>query len=130
MKANMKVIFKMSVLLFFCLSSFAGLSGNGIQNPKDTLKSKVASITVIRKDSIPKNSININGKLNSVSIINGHSTQKNWDTDGKQKNISNSIEINGEGNSVNIHQNKNGGNVNIHQNGAGNKVNVSQSNSE
>lgn len=124
----MKVIFKMSVLLFFCLSSFSGFSGNGIQNRKDTLKSKVASICVIRKDSIPKNSININGKLNSVSITNDHLIVKNLDTDGKQKDIYNSIEINGEGNSVNIHQNKKGGNVNIHQNGTGNKVNVSQSN--
>ena len=129
----MKVIFTMSGLLFFCLSLLPGLSGNEIQNRKDTLKSKVAASCVNNikhGDSIPKNSININGKLNSVSITNDHSTQKNLDTDGKQKNISNSIEINGEGNSVNIHQNKNGGNVNIQQNGAGNKVNVSQSNSE
>ena len=118
----------MSVLLFFCLSLLPGLSGNEIQNPKDTLKSKVAASCVIRKDSIPKNSININGKLNSVSIINGHSTQKNWDTDGKQIKTSNAIEINGEGNSVTINQNKNGGSVNIQQNGKGNKVNVSQSN--
>ena len=120
----------MSVLLFFCLSSFSGFSGNGIQNPKDTLKSKVVSICVIRKDSIPKNSININGKLNSVSINNDHLLIKNLETDGKQIKTSNVIDINGEGNSVTINQNKNGGNVNIHQNGAGNKVNVSQSNSE
>ena len=126
----MKVIFTMSVLLFFCLSSFSGFSGNGIQNPKDTLKSKVVSICVIRKDSIPKNSININGKLNSVSINNDHLLIKNLETDGKQIKTSNVIDINGEGNSVTINQNKNGGNVNIHQNGAGNKVNVSQSNSE
>ena len=118
----------MSVLLFFCLSPFPGLSGNGIQNPKNNLKSKVTASCVIQKDSIQKNSININGKQNSVSISNDHPTVRNLATDGKPDNTSNTIEINGEGNSVNIHQNKNGGNVNIQQNGTGNQVNSSQSN--
>lgn len=124
----MRVIFTMSVLLFFCFSPFSGLSGNGIQNPKDNVKPKVTASCVMQKDSISKNSININGKQNSVSITNDYSTKKNLDADGKQKNTSSTIEINGEGNSVTINQNKKDGNVNIHQNGTGNKVNVSQSN--
>ena len=126
----MKVIFTLTLLLFFCLSSFPGLSGNGIQNCKDTVKPKVAASfvnNIKHGDSIPKNSININGKLNSVSITNDHIIVNNLEPDGKQKNISNSIEINGKGNSVNINQNKNDGNVNIQQNGTGNQINISQS---
>ena len=80
-------------------------------------------------DSIANYSININGKQNSVSITNNNPIKTNFKTVGKQKNTSNAIEINGEGNSVNINQNKESGHVNIQQNGTGNQVNVSQSNS-
>ena len=120
----------MVVLLFFCLSTFPGLSGNVIQNRKDTVKPTVAARCVNNiknKDSITKNSININGKLNAVSITNDNATGTNLGTDGKQKNTDNKIEINGEGNSVNIQQQKNNGKVNIRQNGTGNQVNSSQS---
>jgi len=124
----MKVIITMSVLLFLCLSSIAGPSENGNQNRKDTLKYKVADRCAIHKDSITNYSININGKLNAVSINNDNSTDKNIEKVGKPKNAANTVEINGEGNSVTINQNNKGGSVNIQQNGTGNQVNVSQSN--
>ena len=131
LNANMKVIFTMSVLLYFFLSPFPSLSEHGIQNRKDTIKSNVVAVNVynaIQGDSIPKNSININGKLNAVSITNEIAIVKNLETDGKQKNITNAIEINGVGNSVSINQDNKDGSVKVQQNGTGNQVIISQSN--
>lgn len=124
----MKVIFRLIVLLFFCLSTLPGFSGSVAQKHKATVTPKADSIRVQKVDSLSNYSININGQSNAVSITKDNSTNKNMDTVGKQKNTSNTIDINGEGNSVTINQNKNAGHVNIQQNGNGNKVNISQSN--
>lgn len=123
----MKVIFTMIAALFFFLSPLTGLTENGIQNRKDTVKSKVAASGIVQKDSISNYSININGKSNSVSINKEHFTQKDLSSHGNQKKASNIVEINGEGNSVTINQNNKCGSVNIQQNGTGNRVNISQS---
>jgi hypothetical protein len=124
----MKVNFTLVVFLFFCLGALPGLSGKEIQKPKNTVNTKTDSIGVTKLDSISNSSICINGKLNAVSITKEPSIQKNLVD--KQKNPSNTIDINGEGNSVTIHQHKNAGRVTIQQNGKGNQVNVSQTNSE
>lgn len=124
----MKVVFALVVFLYFCLSACPCFSGNEIQKPKVHLNPKTDSIAVKQVDSISNNSIHINGPSNVVSIINSPSPQKNLND--KQKNTSNTVDINGEGNSVTIYQNKNAGHVNVQQNGKGNQVNVSQTNSE
>ena len=124
----MKDNFPLVVFLYFCLSGYPCLSGNEIQKHRATLNTKTDSISVMHLDTISNHSIHINGKLNAVSITNNPSSQKNLDD--HQKNLPNTIDINGESNSVTIHQNKNAGTVIIQQNGTGNQINVSQTNSE
>lgn len=122
----MKVIFSLLIILFFCFCTFAGLSENGIQKRKATKALKADSIPAKQKDSISNYSITINGELNAVSITKGNTATKNMETVGKPKKAANTIEINGEGNSVTINQNTKDSQVNVRQNGTGNRVNISQ----
>ena len=128
---NVKAIFTFLLISIFWLNATSGDSGSGKQKQKEPAKQKTAvarDTNMIRTDSISDYSINVNGQLNSVQITSDTPAGKSPETGAKQKNNSNSVEINGEGNSVNINQSKNGGKVNIQQNGNGNRVNISQSN--
>lgn len=120
----MKVYFTLAVLLLFCLCAFKSYKENGIQEHNVSSTLQMAINNIPKKDSLPKNSIQINGKNNVVTI----------DTIVKaaqgEKTTTHTININGEGNTVKIHQAGQNGNVNIQQNGNGNHVNVKQSESK
>ena len=129
----MKAIVTFVLLINFWLNATYNDSVSENPNQKKPAKRETADAEdphMIRTDSVSGYSINVNGQLNSVQITNDAPAQKSLEleAEAKHKGKSNSIEINGAGNSVNINQNKNGGRVNIRQNGSGNQVNISQTN--
>jgi len=127
----MKAVLTFLVLFIFWLNAIFNDSVSGKRIHKVPAKQKTAvagNTNVIKADSVSNYSINVNGGSNSVRITSDAPAGKSLETDAKRKNKPNSIEINCEGNSVNIHQNENGGKVNIQQNGNGNQVSISQTN--
>ncbi len=122
----MKIIVAFLILLISFLNASPNVYGT-IQEPAKQKNAVAGDTTRIAGNSVSDYSINVNGQLNSVQITQTTTAGKSAGTVAKQKNTSNTIEINGEGNSVKIDQSKNGGRVNIQQNGNGNRVNISQS---
>ena len=109
----MKTVITFSILFFLTLIDS---SGKGIQK----------HIVSTRTDSIADPSIKITGKLNTVHIITDSTEWKNNESKTRKPKDLNTIEINGENNSVVINQKK-GEKVKTIQNGTGNKINISQS---
>ena len=127
----MKVIYTFLLIIIFWLNAVSSDSVTGTHKQKEPAKQKTAvagNTNIIRADSVSNYSINVNGGSNTVQINNETPTVKSSATGEQQKDKPNSIEINGEGNSVNIQQGKNVGKVNIQQTGNGNRVNISQTN--
>jgi len=127
----MKAVLTFLAIIILWLNATACDSILMKQKQKEPAKQKTAvagDTNTLQTDSISSYSINVNGRQNSVQITNDTLAGKKLEKEAKQKNKPNSIDMNGEGNSVNIHQSKNGGHVNIQQNGNGNKVCVSQTN--
>ena len=125
----MKAIFTFLVIIIFWLSALSSDSVSATCKHKEPAKQKTAvaqDTSIIRVDSVSNYSISLNGGSNSVLINNQSPVGKSSATGKQQKDKPNSVEINGEGNSVNIHQSENAGKVNIRQNGKGNQVNISQ----
>jgi len=125
----MKVVLTFLAIFILWLNAVASDTISVKQKQKEPAKQKAAvaaNTNIIRADSISNYSINVNGGLNSVQISSDNPSGKSLAVDPKEKK--NSVEINGEGNSVKVHQSKNGGKVNIHQNGTGNNVSISQTN--
>jgi len=123
----MKIIVAFLTLLISSLNASSTIYGS-IQEPATPKNAVAGDTTRNLTDSVSDYSITVNGELNSVQITQNTAAGKNEGTTAKQKNTPNTIEINGEGNSVKIDQRKNGGRVNIQQNGKGNRVNITQSN--
>jgi len=125
----MKAVLTFLAIIILWLNAIAGYSISMKQ--KEPAKQKtvvVGNSNIIVADSIPGYAISVSGGSNSVQINNQNPAMKSSATGEQQKDKPNSIEINGEGNSVNIQQSKNGGKVNIQQNGNGNQVTISQNN--
>lgn len=125
----MKAILTFLAIIILWLNAIADESISMKQKQKEPVKQKTTvarNTNIIRTDSISDYSINVNGRLNSVHISSDNPSGKSLEVDPKRKK--NSVEINGEGNSVNITQGKSGGKVNIQQNGNGNQIRISQNN--
>jgi len=125
----MKVVLTFLSIFILWLNAVASDTISMKQKQKEPAKQKAAvaaNTNIIRADSISNYTINVNGGLNSVQISSDNPSGNSLDADPKGKK--NSVEINGEGNSVSITQGKNGGKVNIKQNGKGNQVSISQTN--
>jgi len=128
---KLKAIFTFLVISIFWLNATSNDSGSGKQKRKEPAKQETVVArdnNMIQIDSISGYSINVNGQLNSVQITRDAPAGKSPETGTRQKNNSNTIEVNGKSNPVNIKQSNNGGKVNIKQNGNGNRVNISQTN--
>ena len=127
---NMKIIFSFLILLIFCLNANSHDCILGKIKPKDPAKQNTviaAQTNIIQIDSIANYSIKVKGESNSVQITSDTICAKSQEADSKQKDSSNTIDINGAGNSININQSNNNGKVNINQKGNRNKINISQS---
>ena len=77
-----------------------------------------------RENSNPDYSISINGKDNTLKIGTAGATEQSTDTRTNQPG-NNTVEINGEGNSVSISQDTTG-KVAVKQNGKNNRVSITQ----
>ena len=111
----MKAIITFSILFIL---SVIDSSGNGIQNHNKPTQA----------DSISDKSIKIKRKFNTVKIITDSTEWNNINSNIKNPNDLNRIEINGASNSVVVNQKK-GDKVNTIQNGTHNQINISQSKS-
>lgn len=125
----MKNILAICILFLFSVSVPCNSSELEPPKLKDIFKAKTSDCTVgnnINVDSIANNSININGKYNTVKIkIDSLSVQTTKSITNKSKD-SNTIEINGESNSVSISQ-ETKGKVAVEQSGNNNTVKIVQS---
>lgn len=121
----MKIYFAIIIFLNISLIPW-GYPADGNQDRKIQVSSKIAA-NAVSKDTLSQNTIHINGKENVVSINNTNVSGCDAKTVQNKKTTTNTIDINGEANSVKIHQNGQTGSVNINQNGNGNQVNVTQS---
>jgi hypothetical protein len=122
----MKVILILVVSINFCLSALWGYAENQNQVRKAKVQLKITGDSV-SQNSLPQNAIHIKGIENVISINNTNASENSVKTTQVKKTTPHTIDINGEKNSVNIHQNGNNGSVNINQTGNGNHVNVNQS---
>jgi hypothetical protein len=113
----------------FSVSAPCKSSALELPKHKDILKAKTLDCTKssnIKVDSIAKFSISIQGQQNLVTIKTDSLTVQTTKSIANQSKDSNTIEINGEGNSVSINQ-ETKGNVAIKQSGNNNHINISQS---
>ena len=127
----MKAIFTFLLIIIFWLNAVSNDSVSGKQKQTKPVKHETAvagNTNIIQADSVSGYSINVNGGSNSVRINNESLAVKSLASGEQQKSKPNSIEINGEGNLVNIQQTKDSGKVNIQQTGTGNQVNITQTN--
>ncbi|MEI6565664.1 MAG: curlin repeat-containing protein [Verrucomicrobiota bacterium] len=117
------------VIIFFCFNATSNESGSGRQKIKEHAKRK----TVIVMDTMTNltdsvSAVSINGNQNSVRITTNHPSETEEGTGANEKNRLNTIEIDGEDNSVHIDQRGNGGKVSVTQSGNRNQVKIIQSN--
>jgi hypothetical protein len=127
----MKTVLTLLTIFIFWLNAISGECRFGDKKQKESAQQKPSvarNKSITQTDSISGFLVNINGQSDSIQITKDTATIKSLEADGIHNIESNTIEINGEGNLVNITQDKNGGKVNIKQNGIGNHVNISQSN--
>ena len=100
-----------------------------IQKHKEIVKAKFSVCTVSNNtkiDSIANYAININGKQNSVTIKTDSLTVKTSESILNKSKDSNTIEINGESNSVSVNQ-ETKGKIGVKQSGNNNTVKIVQS---
>jgi len=125
----MKNTIHIYILLLFSVSITWKSSALELPKHKDILKTKTTvclagnNITV---DSIANYSISINGKQNLVTIKTDTLTIQTAKSIPNKLKDSNTIEINGEGNSVSVNQDPKG-KVEVKQSGNNNHINISQS---
>ena len=125
----MKNLLIICILLVFSLSIMWESSAFEIPKHKDILTTKTQVCTAgsnITVDSIANYSININGKQNLVTIKTDSLTIQTANSIPNKSKDSNTIEINGEGNSVLVNQ-ETKGRVEVKQSGNNNHINITQS---
>ena len=123
----MKTIFTLFAMSFFCL---IGIVGSESVNHKKPVKAKAAATGVSEKNANKNSSnyaININGPQNLVIVTTDSLKVQTTKTLPNKANASNTIDINGQGNTVAISQNTKNNKVVISQNGNNNTVKISQS---
>lgn len=126
----MKNTILICIILVFSTSITCKSSTLEVPKHKETVEAKTSVCSVginVKLDSIANYSININGIQNSVTIKTDSLTVQTTKSIPNKLNDSNTIEINGEGNSVSINQDPKG-KVEVKQNGKNNTVKISQSN--
>ena len=106
----MKVVLTLLAITILWLNAIAGDFISMKQKEPLTQRTAGAwNTNIIRTDLISDYSINDNSRLNSVQISSDNPLGKSLDAD--QKGMKNSVEIDGEGNWVNIQQNWNQVNI-------------------
>ncbi|WP_318348963.1 curlin repeat-containing protein [Aquipluma nitroreducens] len=126
----MKNILIKSIVFVFLISITCISSAFKISKHKEILKAKTSVCSVgnnVEADTITNYSININGKQDLVTIKTDSLTVQTTESIANQSIGSNSIEINGQGNTVAISQENKNDKVVVSQNGNNNSVNISQS---
>jgi len=125
----MKNILTKSIVFVFLISITCISSAFQISKHKEILKAKTSVCSVgnnVEADTVTNYSININGKQNLVTIKTDSLTVQTTESIANQSIGSNSIKINGEGNSVSVTQDPKGKDE-VKQNGNNNTVKISQS---
>jgi len=126
----MKTIFTLIALFIFYLS---GIAGSQTANHKTPAKAKAAASGISDMDANKNSSnyaININGPQNLVTIITDSLNVQTTETLPGKTNANNTVDINGQGNTVAVSQNTKNNKVVISQNGNNNTVNISQSSNQ
>ena len=126
----MKTIFNLIALTLFCLP---GIAGSQIVKHKTLAEAKAAATGVSEKNANKNSSnyaININGPQNLVILTTDSLKLQTTKTLPNNTNASNTIDINGQGNTVAISQNTKNNKVVISQNGNNNSVKISQSSNQ
>lgn len=125
----MKNVLIICILLVFTPSITCKSSAFELQKHKEILKTQTSACSAsnyIKVDSIANYTISINGKQNLVTIKIDSLTVQTDKSITKKSKDSNSIEINGESNSVSVNQ-KSRGKVVVKQSGKINHINITQS---
>ena len=126
----MKNILIKSIVFVFLISITCISSAFKISKHKEILNAKTSVCSVgnnVEADTITNYSININGKQDLVTIKTDSQTVQTTESIANQSIGSNSIEINGQGNSVAISQENKNDKVVVSQNGNNNSVKITQS---
>jgi len=124
----MKNILIKSIVFVFLISITCISSAFKISKHKEILKAKTSVCSVgnnVEADTITNYSININGKQNLVTIKTDSVTVQTAKSISNKTKDGNTIEINGEGNSVSVTQ-KSKGKMVVTQSGNNNHINISQ----
>ena len=125
----MKKIFIIIALFFFCMP---GIVSSQTANHKKHANVKATATDVSKKNKNTTTSnyaININGPQNLVTIKTDSLAVQTAKSITNKAKDNNSIEINGEGNSVSVNQ-ESKGEVMVKQNGNNNSVKILQSSSQ
>jgi len=125
----MKTELIICILLLFLISVPCKSSVLELQKRKDIFKAKTPDCTVgntIKVDSTANFSISIQGQQNLVTIKTDSLTVQTAKSITNKSKDSNTIEINGEGNSVSVNQDIKG-KIEVKQSGNNNTVNIVQS---
>ena len=126
----MKTIFTLIALFIFYLS---GIAGSQTANHKTPAKAKAAASGISDIDANKNSSnyaININGPQNLVIVTTDSLKVQTTKTLPGKTNANNTVDINGQGNTVAVSQNTKNNKVVISQNGNNNTVNISQSSNQ
>jgi len=124
----MKPIF---LLFIFCVFCLCGMAKPEHVNQKKTAKAKagVTDLGVLNQPAtMPDYSIRINGPENTVTVMTDSLSVKTSETISNKTNAGNTIEINGQKNTVAINQLNKNNTVAISQSGNNNTVKMVQSN--
>ena len=125
----MKAIF---TLCIFCALCLCGAAKAERVNQKKTAKAKsgVTEIGAPNQKPIPDYSIRINGLENTVTVATDSVNVKTSETISNKTKVGNTIEINGQKNTVAISQVNKNNMVAVSQNGNNNAVKIVQSSSQ
>ena len=124
----MKKIFTIIALFFFCMP---GIASSQTANHKKQAKVKATATDVSEKNAngnTSNYSIHINGPQNLVTITTDSLKVQTTVSLPNKAETNNTVDINGQGNTVAISQENKNDKVVVSQNGNNNSVNISQSN--